>query len=124
MITLAMSNEDILNRADVEDIEITLTKCRLRWFGHVTRAADSRPTKMLLYGELAEGSRPVGRPKLRFKDTCKSLLKNGNVLDGWRNVVDNRPLWRNTIKSVCEQLNTKRIKTYERKKEKRRVNAV
>ena len=32
-----------------------------------------------LYGELAEGSRPVGRPRLRYKDIC---IKRGMKLSG------------------------------------------
>ena len=39
---------------------------------------DNRPVKYLLYGELTEGTRPVGRPKLRYKDTFKSALNGDN----------------------------------------------
>ena len=37
---------------------------------------DDRPVKELLCCELASGRgfRPVGRPKLRYKDTCMSAL--------------------------------------------------
>ena len=65
-----ISNEEALARACVEDIEILLVRSRLRWLGHVSRMEDNRPVKSLLYGELTEGTRPVGRPKLRYKDTC------------------------------------------------------
>ena len=78
-----MSNEEVLQRADAEDIEITLIKSRLRWLGHVSRMDDNRPVKALMYGELDKGTRPVGRPKLRYKDTCKSILKSGRILDQW-----------------------------------------
>ena len=40
-----------------------------------------------LFSELAIGMRPVGRPKLRYKDTCKRALKCGGVIDHWRKVV-------------------------------------
>ena len=33
----------------------------------------------MLYGELATGSRPAGRPTLRFKDVCKRDLNAGNT---------------------------------------------
>ena len=47
-----MSNEEVLRRADAEDIEITLIKSRLRWLGHVSRMDDDRPEKALMYRPL------------------------------------------------------------------------
>eukprot|EP00795_Rhopilema_esculentum_P010044 gene10044-biopygen12706 len=47
-----VSNEEVLRRADVDDIEITLIKNRLRWLGHVSRMNDNRPVKALMYGLL------------------------------------------------------------------------
>ena len=38
-----VSNEEVLRRADVDDIEITLIKNRLRWLRHVSRMNDNRP---------------------------------------------------------------------------------
>ena len=114
-----ISNEEVLRRADTEDIEITLVKSRLRWLGHISRMEDERPVKSLLYGELDKGTRPVGRPNLRYKDTCKSVLKCGNILDRWQNMVDDRSLWRRTIVDVCGKLNEKRIASYQRRKEHR-----
>jgi hypothetical protein len=63
---LYVSNEDVLRRADAEDIEITLIKSRLRWFGHVSvKNRNNRPVKAIMYGELDKGTRPIGGPKLR-----------------------------------------------------------
>ena len=67
------SNEEVLERANVVDIEIKLLKNSLRWMGHICRMNDTRPVKALLFGEL-EGSTKVGRPLLRYKDTCKMSL--------------------------------------------------
>lgn len=55
-----ISNEEVLRRADVEDIEVMLVKTRRRWLGHVSRMDNERPVKQLLYCELAHDSRPVG----------------------------------------------------------------
>ena len=52
---------------------------RLRWLGHVRRMDKGRIPKDLLYGELAEGTRPVGRPRLRFKDVCKRDMKTCHI---------------------------------------------
>ena len=35
--------------------------------------------KDLLYGELAEGSRLVGRPRLQYKDICQRNMKLSDV---------------------------------------------
>ena len=66
-----VSNEEVLRWSNVKDIEISLAKSKLRWLGHIVRIDDSRAGKMLLYGERTDSSRPVGRPKLRFKDNVK-----------------------------------------------------
>ena len=80
-------NDEVLDRAKATDIEIILIRNRLRWMGHVARMSDERPVKTLLYGKLAEGSRKVGRPLLRFKDTLKDILKRGGVLHSWKETV-------------------------------------
>ena len=77
----------MLERANVLDIEIKLLKNRLRWMGHICRVNDTRPVKALLFGEL-EGSRKVGRPLLRYKDTCKMDLQRSEVLNERNTVVN------------------------------------
>ena len=105
----------------MEDIEILLVRSRLRWLGHVSRMEDDRPVKSLLYGELTEGTRPVGRPKLRYKDTCKSALKcGGNALGQWKAKVENRTEWRHMIRQTCNKVNEKRVIAYERQRDKSR----
>ena len=57
-------NNDILTRAGVSSMYSLLSRVR--------RMEDGRIPKHVLYGQLASGrSRRVGRPALRFKDTCK-----------------------------------------------------
>ena len=91
---------------DVWDIELKLVRSRLRWLGHASRMDGDKPVIALLYGELANGSRPVGCPQLRFKDTCKSVLKCGGVLDQWRNVFGNRSEWRQLVSSSSSSSST------------------
>ena len=79
-----------------------------------------RTVKSLLYGELSEGSRSVGRPKLCFKDNLKSILKKGNILQTWNNSVQNRPEWRTMIQSATNAMNCIRKEKYDRAKERRK----
>ena len=71
----------------------------------VTRMDDDCPVKTLLYGELDKGSRSVGRPKLRYKDICKSVLKLGRMLDNSQDLVCVRSEWRSAIVGICDKVN-------------------
>ena len=42
-----VSNEQVLSRANIDDIEILLAKSRLRWLGHVGRMEDVRAAKLI-----------------------------------------------------------------------------
>ena len=64
-------NKDVLERAGIPSMFAMLSQRRLRWLGHILRMEDGRLPKDVLYGELTSGSRPVGRPMLRYKDVCK-----------------------------------------------------
>lgn len=57
----------------------TLKQRRLRWLGHVMRMDDDRISKDMLYGDLAQGKRPTGRPHLRYKDVFKMDLKTMGI---------------------------------------------
>ena len=115
-----VSNEEILRRSNSVDIEVMLAQNRLGWLGHITRMDNSRTVKQIFYGELVQGNRPVGRPRLRYKDNIKALLKTGDILHSWNESVSDRPGWRRNVSSVCEKLNAKRVETYERRKERRK----
>ena len=79
----------------------------MRWMGHVARMPDERPEKTLLYGVLGEGSRRVGRPLLRYKDTLKDILKRGAALGTWRQIVTDRLAiaWRRLTSDICKRWN-------------------
>ena len=89
-----VSNEEVLQRASLPTVSALIKQRRLRWLGHVRRMNNGRIPKVLLYGEIAEAKRPVGRPKLRFKDVCKRDLK---ALDSLEAKAENRVAWRSTI---------------------------
>ena len=79
---------------NVLDIEIKLLKNCLRWMGQ--RYQTSKSTA---FGEL-EGSRKVGRPLLRYKDTCKMDLQRSEVLNERNTVVNDRDKWKPLKKLV------------------------
>ena len=89
----------------------------------MARMLGERLVKALLYGELTEGTRRVGRPLLRFKDTLMDILKRGVVLHSWRNVIANRPAWRALISDVCIKIENDRRKSSKEKRAKRHERA-
>ena len=98
-----------------------LTQRRLRWLGHVTRMEDGRIPKDILYGELATGTRPTGRPALRYKDVCKRDLKAGgfNPPD-LESAASDRSGWRITTHSVIKEAEERRDTHWEEKLLRRR----
>ena len=69
-------------------------------------------SKDLLYGELATGKRPTGRPQLRFKDVCKrDLHALGINIDSWEVTATDINAWRHTVKVGLSQYEeTQRVK--------------
>ena len=93
-----ISNNTVLERADIPSMYTLLKQRRMRWLGHTVRMEDGRIPKDLLYGELTEGSRPSGRPHLRYKDVCKrDLLALGININTWETTAAHRALWRYAV---------------------------
>ena len=78
-----------------------LTTRRLQRLGHDIRMDDGRIPKDLIFGELATGGRPTGRPTPRYKDVCKRDLKAGlfNTSQLEATALD-RHFWRGTTKNI------------------------
>ena len=77
-----------------------LSQRRLRWLGHVHRMANGRIPKDMLYGELVTGTRTVGRPYLRYRDTYKRDMKvTGIDTTTWEAAAYDRGPWRAVVKA-------------------------
>lgn len=99
-----VTNNEILQRSHLPSMFTLLRQRRLRWLGHVRRMEDGRIPKDLLYGDLANGSRPRGRPKLRFRDVVKRDMKAIKLdPNEWEELADNRTLWRGTINHLLKE---------------------
>ena len=90
-----VSNLEVLHRYDTPSVESHIIKAQLRWVGHLGRMEDYRIPKAFLFGQLEEGKRSVGRPKLRYKDTVKYNLKECGICpDAWEKITQERTTWR------------------------------
>ena len=64
---------------------------------------DDRIPRQVLLGELAEGKRAVGRPKLRFKDICKNSMEDFSIdCNDWENLASDRSAWRSSLRTAAK----------------------
>ena len=64
----------------------------------VARMSDDRIPKQLLFGELTTGTRTVGRPLLRWKDSLKDTLKQSNIsTTQWQDTATDCSTWRRSV---------------------------
>ena len=90
----------VLEQAGSLSMHLMLSQRRLRWLGHVRRMEDGRIPKDVLYGELAFGRRPAGRPALCYKDVYKRDLKVTDIDTGsWESLAEDRGRWRQAVQS-------------------------
>ena len=85
----------VLERAGIPSVFTLLRQRRLGWIGHVYRMDEGRTPKHLLYGELIQGKRPVGRPKLRLKDVVKRDMQAISLpIDSLESLASDRSVWK------------------------------
>lgn len=112
-----ISNADVLAQAGMLSMFATLSLRRLRWLGHVCRMDDGRIPKDILYGELATGTRPTGRPALRYKDVCKRDLKSCNINPAdLKTAISDRNSWSANVITGIKQAEEKRGIQHEERK--------
>ena len=118
-----VTNKVVLEKAGIPSLYTLLKQRRMRLLGHVTRMKDGRIPKDLLYGELAIGKRPTGRPQLRFNDVCKRDLQAlGIHTDSWAVTAIDRDAWRHTVKLGLSQYEeTQQVKAEEKRLRKKTV---
>jgi len=113
-------NTEVLHQANTPSMFALLSQRRLRWLGHVRRMEDGRLPKDVLYGELTTGSRPTGRPMLRFKDVCKRDMKAAEISpETWEAAAENRSNWRSTVKAGIQRAEERREQQWLDKRERR-----
>lgn len=118
-----ITNTEVLNRAKSTTIFAMLSERRLRWLGHVRRMDKGRIPKDLLYGQLEQGTRPTGRPQLRYRDVCKRDMQAANIsIETWEEVASDRNAWRHAVKSGTEKSEKERAITREGKRQRRKAS--
>ena len=119
-----VTSTEVLARANLPNMTAILCKRRLRWFGHVRRVDDSRTPKQILFGELAQGNRPRERPKLRYKETCKSsFTKCGIDFKTWEATANDRSCWKTAVNKGVARLMKEMTSTFETGRKRRKARS-
>ena len=74
-----VTNTEVLEHTGSLSMPSLLIQQRLRWLGHAHRMEPDHLPREILYGELREGVRCVGRRLLRYKDIIKQDLRSAVI---------------------------------------------
>ena len=112
-----MTNEDVLEQTGSTSMKDLLRQRRLRWLGHLCRMDDGRIPKDLLFSQLAIGTRPRGRPQLRYKDLCKrDLISCGLNPAELQSQAADRTSWRQRVNAGIKAARDSRVQEKKEKK--------
>ena len=121
---LGISWQDRVPNKDIPSMFAMLSQRRLRWLGHILRMEDGRVSKDVLYGELTSGSRPVGRPMLRYKDVCKREMNSAEINpDSWEAAAADRSNWLHMVRTGLRRAEARSEELWHDKREQQRARA-
>ena len=78
----------------LERVEVMIMRRRMRWLGHVEIMKDCRLPKCLLVYKPVSGKRSAGGQKRRWDDVLMGDLKRCDLLEDWKETVQDRGAWR------------------------------
>ena len=92
-----ISNQDLLQQCNTEDLETIITRRRWRWIGHVLRMRDNAIAKVALRWT-PEGKRKRGRPRQTWRRTVEDEMGRWNKSwESLRSLASDRDKWRSFI---------------------------
>jgi len=86
------NNIEIDTLIENADIVRFIRAQRIKWLGHIQRMGQAIPTRKLLDWK-PMGTRPVGRPRLRWQEDVMEDLKKLKVKN-WKETAEDRRTWR------------------------------
>jgi len=95
-----LHNEGLNDLHSSPNIVRMIKSRRMRWAGHVARLGERRGVYMVLVGK-PEGTKPLGRPRRRWKDNIKKDLRDvGCGGMDWIEMAQDRDRWRALVNVV------------------------
>ena len=97
-------NEELRQISEIKPITNILRSQRLRWAGHVARMDEERTARRAMFNN-PHGRKPVGRPRMRWKDNIKkdATLMEIEDPDHWWDVARDRGRWKRIVKAAKDQ---------------------
>ena len=94
-------NQELRDLSGLPLITNIIRSMRLRWAGHIARMGEDRTAKLVAQGKPA-GRRPVGRPRMRWRNNVEEDLTTLGVEDpdSWWELAENRNIWKNIVKAA------------------------
>ena len=108
-----VANQDVLQKAKTDSVDVITRRYRLRWLGHVGRMAvrlsdgrwrsDRVPVRIL--SAWLDGPRPVGRPPKPWGqqvagDVAHCQLPEGKRWQDWLDLCQDKPGWEKVVDSL------------------------
>ena len=108
-------------RCQTRGIEAHIMEVRLRWAGHTARMDETRIPRMLLFGELEQGTRHVGRPLKRNKNQLKATLKRWQIQpENFESLALDRVTWRVLCNEAVDDFEHSRLEEFKAKRMRRK----
>ena len=98
-------NQELRDLSSLTPITNVIRSMRLRWAGHVARMDEDRTARWIAFGT-PNGTRPLGRPRKRWRDNLRETLISLGVdnPDDWWELAENRSDWRRLVKAARDHL--------------------
>jgi hypothetical protein len=111
-----MTNKELFTQTKSGPLSSRLKFIRLRWAGYVHRMPRVRLPHTVLHGVLKEGTRRVGRPRLRYKDVIKRGLKDFGIdPSSWTAMSQSRASWQAMLYAGKESDSTTTLEKLEKR---------
>ena len=104
-----VTNDEVLNRARIKNINTLISAARLRWLGHVVRMPEDRVPHYLLDWKPTHGKRSRGRPRTNWRscvleDAASFIGRTNITMEEVKQQAMNRIHWRSLIRQKKEFL--------------------
>ena len=96
-------NVELRNLTGLPPITSIIRSQRLRWAGHLARMPEDRTAKRVIGGR-PEGTRPLGRPRMRWLDNVRSDVRQLGLEDAgdWWEMAQDRVGWQHLVKAAMD----------------------
>ena len=94
-----LHKEELRDLYPLPNIVRVVKSRRMGWAGHVARMREGRVLHRVLVGK-PEGKRQLGKPRRRWEDNIKMVLREVGGVGDWMELAQDRDRWWAIVKTV------------------------